>query len=299
MASTLFIEPKDNTGIFRIGSSGWSYPPNTGPGTWTGIFYPFAKIDDLKFYSRYFNTVEINSTFYRPCTPKTAEGWARRTPDDFEFTIKAWQQFTHKKGLWNPSEAEEFKSGIHPLMEAEKLGCILFQFPASFRHTPENMDQLKLLLEQFAEFPKAVELRHQSWEDIVPTLEQFNAVPAFIDEPKFRDSIRQDIETAPGRLLYLRLHGRNFEKWWKHEHRNERYDYLYKPEELRPYALRLKSIVENKNIQRAYVFFNNHPGGKAIANAVMMRAELGIPVTAELPEPFLEAFPELDRRLRR
>ncbi len=126
IASNLFIEPKDNTGVWRVGTSGWSYPPNTGPGSWTGIFYPLAKTDELKFYSRYFNAVEINSTFYRPCAPKTAENWVKRTPADFEFTVKAWQQFTHKKGDWTPNEVEEFKEGIRPLIEADKLGCILF-----------------------------------------------------------------------------------------------------------------------------------------------------------------------------
>src|SRR5678809_342377 len=96
-ASNLFIEPKDNTGVWKVGTSGWSYPPNTGPGTWTGVFYPLKRVDELKFYSQFFNTVEINSTFYRPCTAKTAEGWVDRTPDDFEFTLKAWQLFTHSK----------------------------------------------------------------------------------------------------------------------------------------------------------------------------------------------------------
>jgi uncharacterized protein YecE (DUF72 family) len=292
IAKNLFIEPKDNTGTLRIGTSGWSYPPNTGPGSWTGVFYPLTKIDELKFYSRYFNVVEINSTFYRPCSPKTAESWARRTPSDFEFTVKAWQQFTHKKGEWTPEQVEEFKSGIAPLIDADKLGCILFQFPASFRHTPETMDRLKSLLEKFADYPKAVELRHQSWGDAPPALQEFNAVPTFIDEPKFKDSIRQDFEITSAGMLYLRFHGRKFEKWWRHEHRNERYDYLYKPEELEPYAVRLKSILENKDIRRAYVFFNNHPGAKAIANAVMLRAQLDIPVQTDLPENFVEKFPE-------
>lgn len=289
-ASSLFIEPKDNTGLWRVGTSGWSYPPSSGPGAWTGVFYPLAKSDELKFYSRYFNAVEINSTFYRPCAPKTAESWAKRTPEDFVFTVKAWQQFTHKKGEWSSSEVDQFKVGILPLAEAGKLGCILFQFPASFRHTAEMMDRLKSLLDSFAEYPKAVELRHQSWNDILPTLQSFEAVPAIIDEPKFKDSIRQDFEAVEGRFLYLRLHGRKFEKWWQHEHRNERYDYLYTREELRPYAVRLKSVLESKSIQRAYVFFNNHPGAKAVANAVMMRAELEIPVKAELPEKFAAIF---------
>src|SRR5437762_4188560 len=292
MTSNLFIEPKDNTGVWRVGTSGWSYPPQTGPGSWTGVFYPLSKTDELKFYSKYFNAVEINSTFYRPCNPKTAESWARRTPDDFEFTVKAWQQFTHKKGDWTPAEVEEFKSGILPLVEAGKLGCILFQFPASFRHTPETLDRLKSLLEQFGDYPRVTELRHRSWGD-VDTLTSINAAPAFIDEPKFKDSIRQELQLR-GSLLYVRFHGRQFEKWWRHEHRNERYDYLYKPEELQPYAIRLKSILEDKNIQRAYVFFNNHPGAKAVANAVMMRAMLNIPVTMELPDKMVETYPELN-----
>ena len=237
--------------------------------------------------------MEINSTFYRPCNPKTAEGWAKRTPDDFEFTVKAWQQFTHGKREWSAADVEEFKAGIGPLAEAAKLGCLLFQFPASFRHTPETMDQLKTILDAFEEFPKAVELRHSSWSDAVPTLLSLGASPAFIDEPKFKDSIRQDIATAGSKCLYLRFHGRKFEKWWRHEHRNERYDYLYSGEELQPYVVRIKSILEDKDIQRAYIFFNNHPGAKAVANAVMMRALLDVPVRSELPEKLLETYPEI------
>jgi uncharacterized protein YecE (DUF72 family) len=297
MMSSLFIAPKDNTGTWRVGTSGWSYPPSTGPGSWTGIFYPLSRTDELKFYAGYFNAVEINSTFYRPCAAKTAESWAKRTPSDFEFTVKAWQQFTHKKDEWSPEDVEQFKEGIKPLAEAEKLGCILFQFPASFRNSPAEMDRLKALLGLFADYPKAVELRHRSWNETLPQLADFNAVPAFIDEPKFKDSIRQDFEEAAGGFLYLRLHGRKFDKWWRHEHRNERYDYLYTPQEIRPYAIRLKSVLENKAIQRAYVFFNNHPGAKAVANAVMMRAELDIPVKAELPQRLVETYPELQANL--
>ncbi len=275
--------------VFRIGTSGWSYPPASGPGSWTGIFYPLARTDELKFYSQYFNTVEINSTFYRPCAPKTAESWVKRTPDDFEFTLKAWQQFTHKKEAWLPGDVEEFKKGIAPLVEAKKLGCILFQFPASFQRTAESIERLKALLGVFDEFDKAVELRHRSWGDNLQVLEQFDTVLAFIDEPKFRDSIRQDLGSSQS-ILYLRFHGRNAEKWWRHEHRNERYDYLYRREEIQPYAVRLKEVVEERAVQKAYVFFNNHPNARAVANAVMMSAELDVPVEAPLPERFREAY---------
>src|SRR5262245_36176176 len=298
-ASSLFIEPKDNTGAWRVGTSGWSYPPNTGPGSWTGVFYPLSRTDELKFYARYFNAVEVNSTFYRPCATKTAESWVKRTPSDFEFTVKAWQQFTHAKGEWTAEDVAQFKEGLLPLGEANKLGCVLFQFPASFRHTPETLDQLKRILDLFEDYPKAVELRHSSWEEAQPILDTLKAVPAYIDEPKFKDSIRQDFETGSGPFSYLRLHGRKFDKWWRHEHRNERYDYLYSGEELKPYAIRLKSLVENKDIQRAYVFFNNHPGAKAVANAVMMRAQLDIPVKAEMPASLLEKYPELENELKK
>jgi len=289
LAKRLFNEPDDNASAWRVGTSGWSYPPSTGPGSWTGVFYPLTKTDELKFYSRYFNTVEINSTFYRPCAPKTAEGWARRTPDGFEFTVKAWQEFTHKKDLWLPTDVPQFKEGVAPLLDSGKLGCLLFQFPASFRATPETKDRLKRLLGEFDAYTKAVELRHRTWDENFDLLLEFGAVPAFIDEPKFRDSIRQELG-ATGGVLYLRFHGRHAQKWWRHEHRNERYDYLYSPEEIRPYAIRLKEVVNEKAIQKAYIFFNNHPNAKAVANAVMMRAELDIPVEAELPDRFKQIY---------
>ena len=125
-------------------------------------------------------------------------------------------------------------------------------------------------------------------------LAETGAVPVFIDEPKFADSIRQDFGNVGG-ILYLRFHGRNADKWWRHEHRNERYDYLYSKEELRPYAIHLKDVVNEKPIQKAYVFFNNHPNARAVAKAVMMRAELNDPIEADLPERLKEVFPGMLR----
>ena len=291
-ANSLFIKPKDNTGAWRIGTSGWSYPASAGPGTWTGVFYPLKKTDELRFYSRYFNTVEINSTFYRPCSAKTAESWVGRTPDDFEFTIKAWQQFTHARSPLSREEIEEFRQGIAPLGEAGKLGAILFQFPASFHCTDDAIDRLRALLDAFEGYTAVVELRHRSWGDYMDELIQMNAVPAFIDEPKFHDSIRQALGLHRG-MLYLRFHGRNAGKWWRHEHRSERYDYLYSKEEIESYAGRLKEMSADKIIRKAYIFFNNHPGAKAVANAVLLRALLDVPVEELLPQTLVDAFPDL------
>jgi uncharacterized protein YecE (DUF72 family) len=287
--------PSVDTGIWRIGASGWSYPPRTGPGTWTGVFYPLKKTDELRFYSRYFNTVEVNSTFYHPCSPKSADGWVERTPEGFEFTVKAWQEFTHGKAPLVPADVRIFQEGIQPLADAGKLGILLFQFPASFHSDDLTRDRLRQLLGMFAEYSTAVEFRHRSWDDNLDVLEDTRSIPVFIDEPKFRDSTRQRLGSSSG-ILYTRFHGRQAEKWWHHEHRNERYDYLYTANEIRPHAERLKAAAAEQAIQKAYVFFNNHPGAKAVVNAVMLREELGIPVTEELPQTLTAAFPQILRR---
>ena len=81
----------------RIGTAGWSYP--TGKGTWKGLFYPpkqpRVRVDELAYYAEHFDTVEVNSSFYRPPTPVMAKRWAERTPRRFEFAVKLYQKFTH------------------------------------------------------------------------------------------------------------------------------------------------------------------------------------------------------------
>lgn len=188
-----------------------------------------------------------------------------------------------------------FKDGIAPLAEAGKLGSLLFQFPASFHCDDGTRDRLRALLAKFAEYPTAVELRHRSWDDNLDVLDETKSVPVFIDEPKFRDSTRQRLSSRGG-VLYTRFHGRQAEKWWQHEHRNERYDYLYTTDEIKPQAERLRTVAGEQSIQKAYIFFNNHPGAKAVVNAVMLRKELGVPVEEELPDSLKAAFPELAQR---
>jgi uncharacterized protein YecE (DUF72 family) len=286
------LPENDNARIWRIGTSGWSYPPRSGSGTWTGLFYPVKKVDELEFYSRYFTAVEVNSTFYRPCSPKTAEGWVKRTPAEFEFTIKAWQQFTHNRGAILPGDTATFKDGIAPIAVAGRLGCVLFQFPTSFHCDDGTRNRLRNLLDQFAGYPKVVELRHRSWDEHDELLDESDAVRAFIDEPKFRDSTRQKLTAGRG-ILYVRFHGRQAEKWWHHEHRNERYDYLYSREEIRTHASRLRTVAAEQPIRKAYTFFNNHPDAKAVVNAAMLRAELGLPLSEQLPDSLINAYPML------
>jgi uncharacterized protein YecE (DUF72 family) len=290
------------TGSFRIGTSGWSYPdPNKG--SWNGIFYPPGKVDELRYYSQRFNTVEVNSTFYRPPAPGMVWNWIRKTPADFEFTVKLWQKFTHpgmfvqatgQESEITRSDVDTFREVLEPLAKANKLACLLVQFPPSFRLVFENQEGLSKILSFFKDFPLAVELRHKSWSDGLDSTEEvlgkYNASLVYIDEPKFYFSIRQDFKPI-GPLFYLRMHGRNVEKWFNSKSAHEKYDYLYSSEELDTFVNGLNQI---KNMrEKVYVYTNNHNEGKAVANAVMLMFKLGLPVRSDFWKGLVEAYPEL------
>jgi uncharacterized protein YecE (DUF72 family) len=267
--------------IVRVGTSGWSYP--TGEGKWTGVVYPPGTKSELGYYAaNLFNTVEVNVSFYRLIPPATARAWARITPPEFEFAVKAWQKFTHpnmhakaagKVEEVTPADLEKFRAGLTPLAEAGKLGVVLLQFPPSFYASTRNVETLGMLLDGLADYPLAVELRHRSWSErkaeTRSLLDGHRATWVVIDEPKFQSSVRQKVEPL-GEMLYLRLHGRNAAKWWKHERAEERYDYLYSETELRPFAERLRKIRAESPLRRAFVFFNNHARGQAVQNARML-----------------------------
>ncbi|TMF06127.1 MAG: DUF72 domain-containing protein, partial [Chloroflexi bacterium] len=149
-----------------IGTSGWSYPK--GEGTWDGTFYPpkLADKDKLSFYAQYFNTVEINSSFYRPPNQYAARAWAGKVPEDFRFTAKLWQKFTHPKMFeaatgqsWRVQDEdfEVFVEGVGPLAEAGRLGPLLAQFPTSFRPDAGTLEYLEDLIRRMrgAGFPLA------------------------------------------------------------------------------------------------------------------------------------------------
>jgi uncharacterized protein YecE (DUF72 family) len=296
---------------FHIGTCGYSYPGDP-PNGWNGVFYPKSgkrRADPLEFYANYFNAVEINSTFYRPVSAAMARGWLDKTPADFVFTVKAWQKFSHSTKLgdgasgtaerWAPfdrADIEYFSAGIAPLLEAGRLGGLLFQYPAGFVRNPENAERLEAALAAFNFCPKVVELRHRSWSDrraeTDALLSRLRASWAFIDEPKFATSVRQDL-TADGDIAYLRLHGRNAAKWWKHENSWERYDYFYQAEKIHRLAQRLRQLAGKSPRSKFYVFFNNHARAQAVANGLMLQAALTSGARRRAPQSMIEAFPEL------
>ena len=287
----------------RIGTSGWNYP-QSGYGPWTGVFYPFkqgqkipglrAKFDELAYYAERFNTVEINNTFYRPPAVKTAQSWAARTPPGFEFSLKLFQDFTHKRKVTD-EDVDVFKRGIEPLANANKLGALLCQFPASFKRDDASVEYLTWLLKTFADYQCAVELRHGSWSDeFGPTLTLLNehhAAFVQIDEPKFRTSIRQNRLPNITSFYYLRAHGRNAQKWWHHEHKDERYDYLYTAPEVQEFGETLQAV--RKIVPKSYAYMNNHADAKSVVNAIQLKHVLKEPITRDYNPELMKRYPEL------
>ena len=266
-----------------IGTSGWSYPK--GEGTWTGYFYPPGKINELEYYSQFFNTVEINSSFYRPPNPGYVYNWVRRVPEGFLFTVKLWQKFTHPK-MYKEATGEEavisqrdvdiFKHSIEPLMKYGKLGALLAQFPPSFKNDNYGKQILSAVIRTFRQYRLAVELRHRSWSDDKETatlLKENYASWVQIDEPKFKTSVAEGLPITAD-MIYFRFHGRNAEMWWK-GNTETRYKYLYSQEEVNELADKVKSLTEKAKL--AFVLFNNHWQGYAARNAVDMQKALQLP----------------------
>ena len=309
--------------MLRIGTSGWNYP--TGKGTWKGVFYPakrgrgssVAGFDELAYYAEHFDTVEVNSSFYGPPRPEVSRAWVERTPTGFEFSMKLHQQFTHPKmyqksalgdlpdatpealaelSRVTTADVDRFKAGLDPIASAGKFGALLAQFPASFHDTPANRNYLTWLLGTFRDYPVAVELRHKSWSDRMgETLELLNAFSAAwtqIDEPKFQFSIRQNYLPNVKGFAYMRLHGRNVAQWWKHDAAEDRYNYLYSMDELRPFA-DIASATD-AIVRKAYLYLNNHFSSKAVVNAAVLKSLVGQPVTGTYPPEMVERYPELN-----
>ena len=293
----------------RVGTSGWNYPQ--GRGTWNGIFYPIRRprgFDELAYYAEHFDTVEVNATFYRMPSPGTSESWLARTPASFEFAVKLYQKFTHpdmylaRGGVedWTVTtgDLDEFRAGVDPLAHAGRLAAVLIQFPSSFHASADTMRYVEWLTGALADYALAVELRHRSWSDRAADtralLSAHRTAWVRIDEPKFDGSISQDLVVSPedAPLVYFRLHGRNAAEWWHHEDRDDRYDYLYSAEELRPFARAARDA--SSSGRRVVMYLNNHFSAKAVANAAVLRHQLGDLVPGDYPRDMIERYPELD-----
>ena len=274
-----------------IGPAGWSYAD------WRGRVYPEgagSKFDTLALVAKYFDAVEINSSFYHPPAPETARSWLRRIAHNprFVFTAKLYRTFTHERGKATADDEKAFREGIDPLAEAGKLGAVLIQFPWSFKNDREERSYLTQLAERFKDYPLVVELRHESWNNprILQTLEDLGVGLCDIDQPLFANSIKPSAEVTSS-IGYIRLHGRNYQNWFREEANVvERYDYLYSRDELEPWVNRIKEVAQKA--KQTFVITNNHARGQSLANAFEIMAQLE---EARVPGPakLIETYPRL------
>ena len=270
----------------RIGPAGWSYKD------WEGTVYPphDSKFDHLAYLAQYFDTIEINSPFYRIPPPAHSKSWVRRIAenDDFRFTTKIFRGFTHETEPLPAADVTAFRNYLDPLMDAGRLGAILIQFPWSFKNTAESRAKLVDLFDAFRDYPKSLEVRHATFQEpqFYEFLDEHDVAWVNVDQPLFHDSVKPS-GTVTGPVAYARLHGRNYEKWFAHGESWERYNYLYSAQELEPWVERIEQMGRSRD---TYVITNNHFRGQAILNAGDLKESLGQDAT--LPPQLKEAYPE-------
>jgi len=261
----------------------------------------------LEYLARFFDTTEINTSFYGPLKPELAKLWCRRVGavnKNFVFTAKLYRAFTHSPiavmeptsaATIRPTDEDESRTreGLDAIAAEARLGALLVQFPVSFKNTSLNREYLDRLLRQFIEYPRVVEVRHSSWNDAetLAAFSQKNVGFCNIDQPVLGHSLTPT-EHVTGAIGYVRLHGRNYAQWFDSDNRNDRYNYLYNEGELTAWKQRVESVSERA--QTTYVITNNHFESKAGVNALELKAMIsGKRVLA--PPTLIQKYPELRR----
>lgn len=276
------------TAAVRYGPAGWTYRD------WSGVVYPRPAprgFDPLTFLASYFDTIEINSTFYRPVEPKVAAAWARRVEGNprFRFTAKLSRRFTHERqASFSQAEVRRVRRGFEVLQDLDRLGAVVIQFPWSFRRTEQNREWLRDVVSAFDMLPLVLEVRHESWNtpEFFSTLAERGIGFVNIDQPLFKDSLGPTALATAG-VGYIRVHGRNWRQWFaRNAATHERYDYFYSAQELVPWAARTRQLAEHPRAREVYVVTNNHYLGKAPANALMLQAMVERTNVAAPPELF-------------
>lgn len=261
--------------VIRCGPAGWAHKH------WEGAVYPKGLGPDfsaLEFLSSRFDTLEITSSFYHMVRPELARYWSKLVAGNknFAFTAKLNRRFTHER-LTDELSVRQFSEGLRPLLDQERLGCLLMQFPSSFRFTTENRAFLIQLRRLFHEFPLVAELRHNSWnlDEAAGTLIDYHIGFANLDQPQ---SVRSLPPTSrlTWRVGYVKLHGRHcgpgFDLFDDRPFAVTGNDYRYSIEELSQWRSRIEQVARFS--ASTYVVFNNDAAGTSVINALQMKSLL-------------------------
>ncbi len=303
--------------MIRFGPAGWEYPD------WAGVVYPKPEprgFDRLRLLARFFATVEVNATFYRPFPADVAARWCERVEGAaaFRFGAKVWRRFTHERGeAYGADEVAQARAALDRLHRDGRLGAALLQFPWSFKRDAANEEWLRGLFRAFEGLPLVVEVRHASWDapEVLEELALAGVGIVNVDQPLFHGSIRPGARvTSP--VAYVRVHGRNYRDWFRRNAgRDARYDYLYTEGELAPWARRIEELARPRrgaaparsaasarpraaadagddsggDVPDVYVVTNNHFRGQAVANAKMLESMVERR-KVEAPAELIEAY---------
>jgi uncharacterized protein YecE (DUF72 family) len=271
----------------RIGTCSWADE------SLSKYFYPkgVPAKERLAYYAQHFDTVEVDSTYYRLPSDSMVEGWAERTPPEFTMHVKAFGMMTRHPvkidtlppDLREAVEADErgrvdrpprevraevfrrFLESLEPLRTEGKLGGILFQLPPYIVSKPSSFEYLEWAREQLGDDDMLVEFRHRSWleedarAETFAFLERIGANYVTVDAPR-SDTAKNLVPSVPavtGPIAYVRFHGRNLATWNKRGgSAAERFDYLYSDEELAEWVEPLRELSQQS--EEAYAFFNNN-----------------------------------------
>ena len=254
--------------MILVGTSGFSYTD------WRGTFYPagLPAKEELAFYARHFDALEVNFTYYRLPAPRQLLSIAERGGGRLVLTVKAHSGMTHS-GKATDDDWSSFRKALEPIAERGALGAVLAQFPSSFRASPESRAIVGRMKKHLDPFPVSVEFRHVSWaaDETFDFLRQEGVGFCAVDEPRLK-GLFPAVTAVTSPVAYVRFHGRNGAKWWNHREAHERYDYLYKESQLAEWVPRIREMAGRA--ERTFVFMNNHYEGKAPANAKMLREML-------------------------
>lgn len=232
---------------WKIGCSGYHYPE------WKRFFYP-EEIPQRKwfeYYCTHFNTLELNATYYKFPRHGSMRRWYERSPSGFMFAVKAPRHITHFKKFRDAQQMLNDFNGTAREALAEKLGCVLFQFPPNFVYEEERLFRITEMLDTSVK--NVLEFRHDSWwnESVYETLRRENVIFCGMSHPQLPDDVIITSDT-----LYYRFHG---------------VPHLYNSQYELPKLEQVAQAMSGAGNRQAYVYFNNTADGHAITNAKQLQ----------------------------
>jgi uncharacterized protein YecE (DUF72 family) len=242
----------------------------------------------LRFYAEHFDTVEVDSPFYRLPSPETTARWAERTPAGFVFHVKASGEMTGHREADRDTAFQEFREALEPLESSGKLRGVLLQYPPRFVKSREAREELEAVGPLLDPLVPLVEFRHRSWmteeerTDTLSFLERHGLAYVSVDSPRTRASnVMPRIAAATHDVAYVRFHGRNWKTWnMKTRTSAERFDWLYTKEDLADWVEPIAGLA--REAREVYAFFNNNRHDYAPRSATLLRELLdnaGVPAS--------------------